>query len=616
MPGLSRRLSVLAAALLLSFASPVLAEQGTITATALAEYGTPLYAPDMPHWPYANPDAPKGGTVKLWGYGTFDTLNALILRGEAPRNVSMVDVGLMVSSGDELDAAYPMIASHVTYAEDVSWAVFTIRPEARWSDGQPITADDFVFAFDAIKAHGRPFSKIFFEDIAKAEAQGRQQVKFSFLSTGRKKPLLVAAGLAPIAKHWWTGAPGRDISQPTITPYPSSGPYRFGAIEPGRMISYERVADWWGRDLPTAKGLYNFDTIRFDYYQDRDVAFEAFLGGAFDFQQIYTSRHWATGFNVPAVQDGRLIKTTFPDASPKGLQGFYLNTRRKPLDDTRVRQALGLLFDFEWTNQNLMYGLYTRSKSFFPNSEYAAPPLPDAAELALLEPFRAQLPPELFTQPVPVSSTDGSGSVRAQQRQALALLREAGWTQKDGKLIDANGQQMRLELLESSGALVRVIEPWLQNLRRIGIQADIRLLGDAANYQRQLDQFAFDITGINATFYPPPGPELLSRFSSTDADIPGSGNFAGIRSPVVDALMQELLAAQGNLPRLKIVTHALDRVLMWGHFVIPNWYNGNHLVAYWNRLEHPTRLPKYGVGAVGGWDGVGVGFPDLWWAKP
>jgi microcin C transport system substrate-binding protein len=622
MPGNLRRLPALACAVLLGlatlspFPASAQAEAPTITTSTLAEYGAPLYPADMDHWPYANPDAPKGGTVKLWGYGTFDTLNALILRGEAPRNLGMIDVGLMTGSGDELASMYPMIATSVTYAADVSWAIFTLRPEARYSDGQPITADDFVFSFEAIRDYGTPFIRIFFEDVASAEALDAQHVKFTFRSTGRMKPLIVAAGLTPLSRTWWDGSPGRDISQPTMTPFPSSGPYRFGAVEAGRSIIFERVQDWWGADLPTARGQYNFDRVRFDYYQDRDVAFEAFHGGAYDFLQVYSSRQWATGFDTPTVKDGSIVKTSFPDESPKGLQGFYLNTRRPPLDDVRVRTALGLLFDFEWTNQNLMYGLYTRSKSFFPNTDYAAPTLPDAAELALLEPYRAQLPPELFTEPVPVSSTDGTGTVRAQQRQALVLLREAGWALKGGKLLGPDGQQMHLQVVESSGALARIIEPWLQNLRRVGIDAEIRVIGDAANYQRLLDSFAFDITVVNATFYPPPGAELVSRFASKDAAIDGSGNFAGIQSPVVDALLQELLAAQGDLPRLKIVCHALDRVLMWGRYVIPNWYNANHLIAYWDHMDHPATLPKYGVGSVGGWDGVGVGFPELWWSKP
>jgi microcin C transport system substrate-binding protein len=578
-------------------------------ATALAEYGEPLYGPDMKHFPYANPDAPKGGDITLRGIGTFDTLNYWILQGDYPRDITLTQGALMANSEDELSSAYPQIAESVDYADDLSEAVFHLNPAAVYSDGHPITAGDFVFMLETIKKVGHPFLRSVYQDVASAEAIDDHTLKV-ILGAHTRKALLAAASLSPLPRYWWDGSEGRDPAHSTLTPYPSSGPYKIKSVDPGRSITYERVKDWWAASLPTQLGQNNFDTIKDIFFQDLDVSFEAFKGGAYDYIEVFSARDWATGFDVPAVKDGRIQKVEFPNNVPGGMQGFYLNTRRPPLDDIRVRQAISMLFDFEWINKNLLYGLYTRTDSFFRNSDFAASGVPEGDEKALLEKFKNQLPPELFTQPVPVSKTDGSGTVRPQMRKALDLLKEAGWELKGGKLLNAGGDPLRFTVMIDSPGMERVTQPWVQNLRRIGIDANIQSIPDSATYQRRMDKFDFDATVVNATFYPPPGPELVSRFKSSEALVDGTGNWSGIRSPVVDALLDEVLKAQGDLPRLTTAAKALDRVLMWGFYVVPQWYNSKIRVAYWNRFGHPEKLPTYGDG-----------FPELWWqtspqAKP
>lgn len=575
--------------------------QETTKTWAIAEFGTPLYDESMPHWPYVNPDAPKGGRVTLGAFGSFDSLNPIILKGDWPRSIGLISDSLMVGSGDELASAYGLIAESVEYPEDISWAVFTLRPEARFHDGHPITADDFVFGFEAVQEHGRPFLKSFYEPIGSVEALGEHCLKVTFKTRNSMKPLMFAAGLSPLPRHYWEA---RDISKTTLEPTLGSGAYRIKDVDAGRSITYERVPDYWAKDLNVSIGLDNFDRIRYDYYRDRTVEFEAFKAGNIDFFQENSSKRWATGYDLPAIKDGRLVKTTLPDNVPQGVQAFFFNLRRPKFQDIRVREAISLLYDFESIQKAFLYGYRTRTESYFPNSDFGAQGAPTEAELAFLEPYRDQLDPRILTEAFAPPVSDASGRIRQRMRDAVALLKEAGWSLKDGRMInDRTGEQMRIEFLLASPILENMTAAFVQNLKRIGISARIRIV-DSSQYQRLIDEFDFDITTVRLNFFPPPGPELRSYYGSAAADVKGSANMAGIKNPVADALIEEIIAAE-SLETLKAASRALDRVLLWNHYVIPQYHSDEHWIVYWDKFDHPERMPKYATG-----------FPSTWWIDP
>jgi microcin C transport system substrate-binding protein len=577
---------------------------GVTRTWAFAEFGEPLYGPDMAHWPYARPDAPKGGSVTLGAFGTFDSLNTLVERVTWPAGIGLVTDGLMVGSGDELSSFYGHMAEWAEYPEDLSWIRFRIRPEARWHDGRTITADDFVFAFDTIREHGRLFLKSFYEDIARATAEDERTVRFDMRTTGSMKPLTVAAGMSPLPRHWWS-QPGRDITRGTLEPPLGSGPYRVKSVDAGRSIVYQRVADWWAKDLPTSRGLYNFDEIRYDYYRDDGVMFEAFLAGRIDLRGENRAQRWVQGYDTEAVRQGRIQRIEVPSESPRGAYGLVMNTRRPQFADIRVRHALEMLYDFESVQRTILFGQYTRLKSWFPKpSEYSASGPPTPEELAILEPFRDRLPPEVLTQAFEPSRTDGSGNIRAQQRDALRLLREAGWTVRDNRLVDAQGRPFAMEILLRDASMSRVVEPYVQNLRRVGIDASIRVV-DTAQYGNRTDDYDFDVVMVAFTFFPPPGNELLSFYSSAAADRPAEGNYAGIKDPVVDALIARIVAAT-DAAEVEAATRALDRVLLWGRYIVHFWTNDVVWIAHWDRFGRPERSSRFGSGD----------FPTTWWADP
>lgn len=572
--------------------------QETTKTWAIAEFGTPLYDESMPHWPYVNPDAPRGGKVTLGAFGTFDSLNPIILKGDWPRSIGLISDSLMTGSGDELSSAYGLIAKSVEYPKDISWAVFTLRPEARFQDGVPITADDFVFEFEAVQEHGRPFLKSFYEPIESVVALGEHCLKVTFKTRNSMKPLMFAAGFSPLPRHYWKD---RDISKTTLEPTLGSGAYRIESVDAGRSITYERVPDYWAKDLNVSIGLDNFDEIRYDYYRDATVEFEAFKAGNIDFFEENSSKRWATSYDLPAIADGRMIKTTFPDNVPQGVQAYFFNLRRPMFQDIHVREAISLLFDFESIQKAFLYGFRTRTKSFFPNSDFGADGPPTAAELAYLEPFRDQLDPRILTEAFEPPVSDASGRIRQRMRDAVALFKEAGWSLVNGRMInDATGRQMQIEFLLASPTLEGMTNAFAQNLDRIGVAARIRIV-DTSQYQRLLDEFDYDITTVRLNFFPPPGPELRSYYGSAAADVTGSANMVGIKNPVVDALIEKIISAE-TLDDLKAASRALDRVLLWNHYVIPQYYSNENWVAYWNKFDHPERLPKYSVG-----------FPSTWW---
>lgn len=575
------------------------------TRSALALWGEPELAEGFTHFPYVNPDAPKGGRIVIGSPGTFDSLNPIILRGIAPRTLGLISDSLMTASGDELDAAYPLLAESVELADDLSWAVFTLRKDARWHDGKPVTAGDFTYAWEMIQAHGAPFLKSFLDKTKSVEALDDLRLKATFSTTGERKPVIdFATVMAPQPRHWWT-AEGRDIAKTTLEPVLGSGPYRVAAVDSGRSIAFERVPDYWGRDLPVNRGQYNFDRVQIDYYRDDDVLFEAFKAGAFDFHVENRAQRWATAYDFPAIKDGRVGRRAEKSESPLGAQGFRFNTRRPHLANPKVREALAHLFDFAWIHRNILYGQYARVKSNFPNSDYGASGPPDPLALAVLEPYRGRVDPRVLADAF--EPPDG-GDMRVELRKALALFREAGWELTAGKLVNkATGEPFRLEFLDDNPTMLRVVQPYVASLQKAGIDAGVRIVDDS-QMQVRTDEFDFDVTIVNFNFFPPPGAEMWSYFGSAAAATKGSANYSGIRDPVVDELIGKVLAARDEAT-VKASTRALDRVLLWGWYMVPQWYNPETWIAYWNKFGWPDRWPRYDLGFRNSW------FPGWWWSK-
>ena len=576
----------------------VFSQEPNITKTwSIAEFGEPLYPDGIEHWPYANPDAPKGGKIVLDAFGSFDTLNFYVLKGDWPSSIGLVYDSLMTGSADEIGAVYGLIAESVEFPEDKSWAIFTIRPEARYHDGEPIRAQDFVFALETVKEHGRAFIQSGYLDVERAEALDDRRVKFYFNTRNSMKPIVQAAGMYPLPVHYWQG---KDVTASTLEPPLSSGPYRVKDLEPGRSITYERVKDYWGENLPVNRGLNNFDQLRFDYYRDLTVMFEAFKAGAIDFRSESSAKSWATEYTMSELDNGQMIKTAVPNETPRGIGGYFFNLRRAKFQDPKVRKALLYLYDFEAIQRTLLYGYYKRIKSYFPNSDYGASGKPSEAELALLEPYRDQLPPEVFTEAFEPPVSDGSGRNRQNKRIALRLFKEAGWELRDGRMVNAqSGEQFSFELLTAWPETERLALPYIEALKSAGIDASIRLV-DSSQWRERVNDRDFDVWTGALTFFPPPGQLQKAYFGSEYAENRGS-NSMGIKNPVVDALLDQLVAAE-DLETLKTVNRALDRVLLWHYYAIPLYYNDESWIAYWNKFGMPERKPRYGVG-----------FPDTWW---
>lgn len=590
-------LAGMAGALLL--ATPLAAQDRGSHAIAL--HGQPKYGPDFQHLDHVDPNAPKGGEVKMMAFGAFDNLNPFILRGQTAAGSNLVFQTLTTGSNDEAITEYGLLAESIAVADDRSWVSFTLRPQARFGDGTPVTADDVIWSFETLREKGHPVYRTYYADVTKAEKTGERTVKFSFRGTDNAELPIIMGQLPVLPKHVFDK---RDFGATTLEPLVGSGPYRVAEVQPGRSITYQRVTDWWAKDLPINRGRYNFDRLRFDYYRDLDVAFEAFKAGAFDFRVENSSKNWTTGYNVPAVKDGLIVKEELKHQDPQGMQAFVFNIRRPIFQDRRVREALNYLFDYEWTRTNLSYGLFQRTKSYFANSELASSGLPSPAELALLEPFRGKIPDEVFTKPFEPPKTDGSGNIRQNLRTALGLLKEAGWELQNSKLTNLKtGEPFRFEMLIAQADMERIIQPFLRNLERAGIEAGIRVV-DSAQYQNRTDNFDFDMTVERFPQSLSPGNEQRDYWESSRADLPGSRNTIGIKNPVVDALVEKLIAAPDR-EGLIAATRALDRVLLWNWYVIPHWHDNVYRVAYWNRFSHPTVAPKYGLG-----------FPDSWWIDP
>jgi microcin C transport system substrate-binding protein len=575
----------------------------TTVSHGISAFGDLKYGPGFEHFDYVNPDAPKGG-VWSTGYGnvTFDSFNPFILKGNPAIGVAaLIYDSLMVSAEDEPDAMYGLIAESAEVPEDRAWVAFNIRREARFHDGTPVTAEDVVFTFETLRDKGHPSYRRLLEPVASATAEGPHRVRFDFVEGAAKRDLpMLVAGLPVLSKAYYTE---NDFTQSTLKKPVGSGPYRIGGFRPGNSVTFERVEDYWAADLPVNVGRNNFDEIRFEYFRDRSAAFEAFKAGAFLYNEEFTSQFWATAYtpeSFPAVGTGDVVLVTLPDNRPAGTQGFWFNLRRPTFQDPRVREAIGLAFDFEWSNERLFYDLYTRTDSFFEGGPMQAEGPPTPGEMAILERFADKLPPGVLSEAAYVPpTTDGTGRNRHNLRRAAELLDEAGWTVENGVRMK-NGRPLEIEFLIGSQGFERIAAPFVKNLEKIGVRATLREV-DPAQYRSRMENYDFDITTDRKAMSLTPGIELRDYFGSGSASSPGSENIAGVADPVVDGLI-DIIERAPSRETLTDAVKALDRVLRAKHIWIPQWNKGTHTIAYWDVFERPEIQPEFGLGA-----------PETWW---
>ena len=576
-----------------------------IEAHGLSTFGDLAYPADFAHFNYVDPHAPKGGVFSQIGpsqlynqnFLTFNSLNSFILKGDAAQGMELTFATLLAPSGDEPDAMYGLAAGKVRRSADGLTYTFFIRPEAKFHDGSPLTAHDVAYSLATLKAQGHPLITQLLRDMLGAHADDDRSVTVTFAPKRARDVPLFVAGLPIFSRAYYAK---KAFDESTLDPPLGSGAYKVGRFDAGRYIEYDRVKDWWGADLPVSRGQNNFDTLRFEYYRDRDVGFEGFTAKSYLFREEFTSRTWKTRYNFPAVHDGRVKTDTIPDDTPSGAQGWFINTRRKKFADKRLREALNNAFDFEWTNKTIMYGCYDRTVSVFQNSEMMAKGKPSAEELKLLEPFRGRVADDVFGEPYVPPVTDGSGNDRAILRKAAELLAAAGCAVKDGKRVLPSGEPVTIEFLLDEPTFEPHHLALIKNLAILGIAANIRLV-DPVQYRARLDDFDFDITVERPSFSATPGDSLRSYFSSQAAALKGSNNLAGIADPAVDALIASVIAAD-NRPALVTACRALDRVIRAGHYWIPQWYKPTHWIAYWDVFGRPPAQPRYSRG-----------IPDTWW---
>jgi microcin C transport system substrate-binding protein len=595
-------------------ATPALADELPVTrSNAIAVLAKPALPPDFPYFPYVNPNAPKGGEVTLAAIGTFDSFNPFILRGTSTygmvspwvvlpggsgsgSSVGHVWESLLASSADEVASGYGHIARTIELPANKLWVAFELKPEAKFSDGTPVTAEDVAWTYRTLLAQGRPSFRIEMADVKDVVVESPSRVVFHFKSNENRELPLILGGLPILPKHFFDG---RDFTRPLTEAPIGSGPYRISSFELGRSVTYTRRPDWWAADLPTGKGTNNFDRVRVEYFRDSTVAMEAFKAGQIDLRSENISKNWATAYDFPAVDRGLVKKREFTHHLPTGMQGYAMNTRRPVFANPLVRQAIAEVFDFEWANKNLFYGAYTRTTSYFSNSDLASSGIPQGDELALLEPYRKELPAALFTEPYRLPVTDGSGNNREQLRHALDLLQQAGWSVKERKLVDANDQPMNFTILLDEPSLERVALPYAQSLQKLGIDVQVRTV-DPAQYQHLTDDFDFDMIMM---IYPEsdiPGNELRGYFTCAASKAQGSFNVPGICDPAVDALVERIVTAQDR-DTLKTAARALDRVLLWRWYLVPNWDSRTFNIAYWDRFGNPDKPIREGFNF------------DTWW---
>lgn len=581
--------SALAALLPIALASAVVAAEPE-PVHGIAMHGDLKYGPDFKHFDYVNPNAPKGGTVRLGTIGSFDSLNPFIVKGQAASGLGQIYDTLLVSSADEPFTEYGLLAESIRVPEDRSWVEFTLRAEARFHDGEPVKVEDVIWSFNILLEKGTPFYRFYYGNVAEVSQTGERSVRFDF-KPGENRELPLILGQIPILpKHYWGD---KEFDKTTLDAPLGSGPYKIGKVDAGRSITYERVMDYWGTDVPVNKGQNNFDELIYEYYRDTTVALEAFKAGAFDYRSENSSKAWASEYDVPAVRDGRLIKAEIKHNRTAGMQGFAFNTRRDIFKDKRVRKALAYAFDFEWSNENLFYGQYHRSRSYFDNSELAATGLPEGAELALLEPHRAQLPEQVFTEEYNPPTTEGQRGLRGNLRTSGQLLKEAGWVIQDKNRVNAEtGAPLTFEVLLVNPLFERIVLPFAQNLERLGVEINVRTV-DSAQYIRRLDTYDFDMIVSSFGQSSSPGNEQRAFWGSAAKDQEGGRNVMGIADPVIDALIENAIAAPDR-DALVVATRALDRVLQWGHWMIPQWHTTYDRIAYWDMFGRPDIIPESG----------------------
>lgn len=578
------------------------AAQTIIRTSSLSLYDSPKYRPGFDHFDYVNPDAPKGGHIVLPAIGSFDTLNPYLLKGIAAMDntavygITEMNEPLMLGtswyqeSGDEPQSAYCLICTELEYPDDYSWVIFQLNPKAHFHNGDYITADDVARSFELLMSDAaNPLYKNIYANVDKAVVINQHRIRFQFKQPDNRS-LLLRLGELPVMskKHWDTHEFGKSSS----TPQPLSGPYRIKDFKLGSYLILERVPDFWAKDSPLYRGQHNFDTVRFDFFRDKTVAFESFKSGHLDFWIENIAKNWSTGYDFPAIRNGNVVKKAIPHQIPSGTQAFFINTRRDKFQDVRTRKAVSLLFDFAWINRNIFSNAYKRSETHFPNSIMGAQGLPDAAELALLEPFRSELPAELFEKPFHFPSYNGSGQIRSGLREAFRLLKQAGWEFKNDRLVNAKtGAPFILELLTDTPSWQRILLPYAKNLQKVGIDARIRIV-DSTQEKVRLDVYDFDMVVYVLPQSSMPGQEQRLYFHSSQAGVKGSKNLSGIRDPVVDAMLEKLGQATSE-HELIAASRALDRVLLWNYYTIPQWYLDYHRIAYWNHFgqpENPARL--------------------------
>lgn len=585
--------SVLAA----SFVPAALAaKDGRIWRHGLSLFGEVKYGPDFSNFDYVNPSAPKGGIMRLSSIGTFDTLNPFNLKGTSAAGAGLIYDTLMKGSLDEPSSVYGLIAESLTFPDDYSSVTYKLRTQARWQDGEPITVEDVIYSLATLrKSH--PFYNAYYKNVVRAEKTGAREVTFIFDQKGNRELPQVTGELVIIPKHYWEGTDKngkkRDFFGSTLEPPVGSGAYRFGTIKPGRSIEYERVKDYWAADLPVNKGINNFDTIRYEYFRDLDVRLEGFKGDAFDFIVENSAKRWATGYSFPAKERGDVIKAVFRTKQAEAMQGFIFNTRRPQYQDRRVRRAFDLAFDFEWMNENVFFNQYERTTSYFENTELASSGVPKGLELEILNEVRSLVPPELFTTPYQTPVNGDRRKVRTNLKKARELLKQAGWVIKDRKLVNVKtGKNMFVEFMVVQPDMERVINPFRQNLERLGIDSTIRVI-DVSQYRARLDDFDFDVIIGSFGQSLSPGNEQRNLWGSDAADRKGSRNLIGIKNPAVDKLIERIIFAPDRTT-LVAATRALDRVLLWNFYLVPQFFSPDIRTARWDRYSMPEVPPDYG----------------------
>ncbi len=586
----------------------VTAQAEVIKSPSIAMHGAPKYADDFKHLDYVNPDAPKGGTLRIAATGTFNSLNPFILKGDPAAGMSFLGQShvydsLMEQSYDEPFSMYGLLAETIEYdTDDKSWVAFNLNPAAKWADGKPVTAEDVVWSFNTFIEKGTPFFKAYYGDVTKVEATSPTRVKFSFKDDKNAELALVLSQLAILPKHFWEG---KDFGSGSLDIPMGSGPYVVETLNAGSSITYKRRDDYWGKDLPINKGKFNFDQIKYDYYKDDNIALEGFFSDEYDFRIENTAKSWATAYDAPPVKDGRITKKELKHKRPQGMQAFIYNIRKPIFQDTNVRIALGYAFDFEWSNKQFAYGTYKRTDSFFENSDLSAlDGAPSGRVLEILEEYRGKIPDDVFTTRYTPPKTDGRGNPRANLRNAMKLLDEAGYkTGKDGiRVHEKTGERLAFEIIDPNPVFKRWVLPFLGNLKKIGVEANFRVL-DPAQYQNRMDSFDFDMAIKTMGQSSSPGNEQRDFWASAKADIKGSRNYIGIKDPVIDDIIEKLITAP-NREELVFLTRALDRVLLSGNYLIPHWHIDYWRIAYWNKLDHPKTL-SYLTPAIA----------DTWWVK-